>query len=241
MKAETTWIDGQPYGPPSMAAETSYGLCREYDIYKVIGGHRRITTCFGLVHDDDGNAIALKLERATKGNLRHFIEETPEIPSMGRRLEMAGPVAEGVAYLHSRGVMWGDLSTRNVLVFGDDSLRVCDFASSALEKVCPEFGIHTYEPAYGPALPEDQAYTLSMMQRELYALGSAIHEITTWKSPSAGISRDIWDIAESGTMPVIANNNVARDIVTRCWNFECDSAGDVVDDLAAVLEKLPKD
>lgn len=241
LKAETIWIEGKPYGPPSMAAQTSYDLCREHDIYMALGSHQCITRCFGLVYDDNGSAIALKLERALKGNLRHFIEETPEIPSIRRRLEMAASLAKSVAYLHSRGVIWGDLSTRNVLIFGDDSLKICDFASSALENVYPQFGIHTYEPGYCPALPEDKVRILPMMQRELYALGSAVYEITAWKFPYAGISGDIWDIVESGTMPVIADNNVARDIITRCWNFEYDSAGAVADDLAAIFERLTKE
>lgn len=80
-----------------------------------------------------------------------------------------------------------------------------------------------------------------MMQRELYALGSAVFEITAWKYPYAGISGDIWDNVESGTMPVIADNNVARDIITRCWNFGYDAAGAVADDLAAVLGRLTND
>lgn len=238
LKAETIWIDGRPYGPPSMAEQTRSDLCREHNIYMAIGYHPHITRCFGLVHDDSGNAIALKLERAPKGNLRHFIEETPEIPSMRQRLEIAATIAQSVAYLHSRGVIWGDLSTRNILIFGDNSLKICDFASSALENMYPEFGVYTYEPGYCPALPEDKVRTLSMMQRELYALGSAIYEITEWKFPYAEMSGDVWDIVESGAMPVVADNNIARDIVMRCWNFEYDSAGAVADDVAAVCGRM---
>lgn len=164
LKAETIWINGKPFGPPSMAAQTNHDLCREHDIYIVLGDHQSITRCFGLVYDDNGNAIVLKLGRAAKGNLRHSIEESPEIPTMRRRLEMATAFAKCVVYLHSRGVIWGDLSTRNALVFGDDTIKICDFASSALENVYPQFGIHTYEPAYCPALPEAQVSSLSMMQ-----------------------------------------------------------------------------
>jgi serine/threonine protein kinase len=240
LKAETIWIDGRPFGPPSTAAQTNHDLCREYDIYIALCDHQSIKRCFGLVYDDNGNAIALKLGRAAKGNLRHFIGESPEMPTVGRRLEMAVAFAKCVVYLHSRGVIWGNPSTRNTLVCGDDTLKICDFASSALENVYPQFGIHTYEPAYCPALPEYQVISLSMMQRELYALGSAVYKITEWKFPYAGISGDIWDIVESGTMPVIADNNVTRDIITRCWNFNYDSAATVADDLAAVLEMLAK-
>ncbi|KAK7418942.1 hypothetical protein QQX98_003645 [Neonectria punicea] len=168
LKAETIWIDGRPYGPPSMVTQTSYDLCREHDIYVALGGHQNITRCFGLVYDDNGNSIALRLERAPKGNLRHFIEETPE-------------------------------------------------------------------PGYCPALPEDQVHSLSMMQRELYALGSAVYEITEWKSPYADIGGDIWTILENGIVPVIADKNIARDIIMRCWDFKYDSAGAVADDLAALF------
>ncbi|PNP84096.1 hypothetical protein FNYG_02784 [Fusarium nygamai] len=61
---------------------------------------------------------------------------------------MATAVAESISYFHSGGVIWGDISTRNVLVFSDDTLKICDFASSALSQTYPEFGPHTYEPAY---------------------------------------------------------------------------------------------
>lgn len=195
----------------------------------------------GLNYNDNGDAVALKLELAPKGNLRHFIEETREVPPIQRRLGIAITLAKAVAYLHSRGVIWGDLSTRNVLIFEDGSLKICDFASSSLENVYPEFGIHTYEPAYSPAMTEDQVRELSMMQRELYALGSAIYEITTWKFPYADIEGDIWTVVESGTMPVIADDNVAREVIQQCWNLKYDSALAVANDLASILEKITTD
>ncbi|KAF5560179.1 TKL kinase [Fusarium napiforme] len=190
LKAETIWIDGKPHGPPSMVEETSKDLTREHE-----------------------------LERATKGNLRNLIEETPVPPSIDRRLEMATAVAESISHLHSRGVIWGDISTRNVLVFSDDTLKICDFASSALSQTYPEFGPHTYEPAYCPALPEERVGELSMMQRELYALGSAIYEITEWKIPYAGIDGDTWEIVDAGLAPVIAGENITGEIINRCWKF----------------------
>ncbi|KAF5635883.1 TKL kinase [Fusarium sp. NRRL 52700] len=241
LKAETIWIDGKPYGPPSMVEATSDDLTRELKVYKAISPHRYITKCFGITHDDDGHAITLKLERAPKGNLRHIIEETPEPPSIDRRIKMATMIAESIAYLHSRGVIWGDISTRNVLVFNDDALKICDFASSALSYTYPEIGPHTYEPAYCPALPEEQVGELSMMQRELYALGSAIYEVTEWKFPYAGIDGDIWEIVEAGTIPVIGTENVARGIINRCWEFEYDSASAILADLAALVTQVPKD
>ncbi|KAF4441158.1 TKL kinase [Fusarium acutatum] len=101
LEAEKIWIDGKPYGPPSSAKETSDGLTREHDVYKAISPHPYVTKCFAIVYDDNGLAIALKLERETKGDLRHIIEETPEPPSVDRRFEMATILAESIVYLHS--------------------------------------------------------------------------------------------------------------------------------------------
>lgn len=84
LKAETIWRDDKPYGPPSSTAQTSYNLPREHDIYIALGCHQPITRCLGLVHDDNDNAIALKLERASKGNLRHFMKETLNSTSLER-------------------------------------------------------------------------------------------------------------------------------------------------------------
>ncbi|KAK1771317.1 hypothetical protein QBC33DRAFT_523299 [Phialemonium atrogriseum] len=143
------------------------------------------------------------------------------------------------------GVIWGDLSTRNALVSTDLSIKLCDFASSVLDGVYPEFGDYTYEPTYRPALPEAEVDELAMMQQELYALGSAVYEIIEWKRPYAEFvdkeGVDIWEVVESGVMPEITDHNVAQDIILRCWHFEYESARDVADDLAALITSIPRE
>jgi len=82
---------------------------------------------------------------------------------------------------------------------------------------------------------------LTMMQRELYALGSAIYQITEWKRPYAEFvdmeNVDIWEVVEGGVMPQISDHNVAQDIILRCWHFEYELAQDVEGDLAALIIK----
>jgi serine/threonine protein kinase len=241
LKAESIWIDGVPYGKSPFAEDTSNLLRREHEIYQALGDDNPyITRCLGLLEDDKGDAIALRLELASKGNLRHFIRDSPETPSMRRRLEMAAAFADCVVYLHSRKVIWGDLSTRNALVFEDDSFKICDFADAALEDRYPEFGPHTYEPRYCPPLPYKEVEEMSMLQRELFALGSAVYEITEWKMPYSHVGEDehIWDYVEKGNKPAIAEDNVARDIIRRCWDFGYDSAKDVSMDLAALCSTV---
>lgn len=239
VKAEHIWIDGEPYDRAPSADNTSYHLSREASVYLALGSHVRITPYVGLDYNTQGEAIALKTERAANGNLRLFIQETRPAPPMRQRLEMAVQFAQGVTYLHSKGVIWGDLSTRNALVFDGQNIRLCDFASSALEGVYPELGDYTYEPRYRPALAERQVDELSMMQQELYALGSAVYEITEWKRPYAEFNNthevDFWTaVLGRGTVPEISENNAARHIILHCWGFQYESAQEVADDLGSL-------
>lgn len=240
VKAEHIWIDGKSYDRAPSAENTSYHLSREAEIYAALGSHQHITKYFGLDYDEQGNAIALKTELASNGNLRDAIIQDAA-PSWPRRSEIAVEFARAVQYLHSCGVIWGDHSTRNTLIFDDRIIKLCDFASSSLKGVYLEFGDFTYEPTYSPAVPEVEVDGLTMMQRELYALGSAIYEITEWKRPYAEfIDRqdvDIWSIVESGIMPKVAEDNVAQNLIVRCWAFKYESARAIAADLAALCQQ----
>jgi tRNA A-37 threonylcarbamoyl transferase component Bud32 len=60
-------------------------------------------------------------------------------PDQSARLQMALQFAEGVAHMHARGVVWGDPSTRNALLFEKWRLRLCDFAfSDTLDEYPPD-------------------------------------------------------------------------------------------------------
>lgn len=236
-KSDSIWIDGEQYGKLTTAENTSADLSREHTIYQALGNHPHITQCFGLEKDKTGDAIALRIERA-KCDLRGFIEASIR-PSTKQRLAMASALVEGVQYLHSCKVFWGDLSTRNTLVFDKMNLKLCDFASAALEGVYPEFGHHTYEVRYWPALPQDDIEQLSMYQKELFALGSAIYEITEWEKPYAKVDdNNIDQVLHSGQRPTISDWNCARDIIMRCWDFEYSLVRIVAEDLASLLKDL---
>ncbi|TLD10241.1 hypothetical protein PgNI_05473 [Pyricularia grisea] len=199
-----------------MAKNTSEDLTRQFAIYQAIAHHPRITQCLGLEKDTVGNAIALRLERAPMGDLRGFIEENSP-PSIKQRAAMAANSAEGVKHLHSRKVTWGDLSTRNTLVFDGMDLKLCDFASAALENVYPEFGQHTYELLYWPAMTLDDIEQLNMYQKELFALGSAIYEIMEWEKPYAKFDDlEVDRMLCGGQRATISVGNCAGDIIVRC-------------------------
>ncbi|KAG7402738.1 putative receptor-like protein kinase [Fusarium oxysporum f. sp. rapae] len=144
IKATGFWLDGEMYDHASFAKDTSEIFKREAAIYEALGAHAHILKSFGAAYfppapgedsevnaDSEREAWALKLERAPHGDLRTRILEG-DAPPMAKRLSMALDLAETLHYIHSRGVIWGDISTRNILLFDALHMKLCDFAGSTL-------------------------------------------------------------------------------------------------------------
>jgi serine/threonine protein kinase len=224
LKAGAIWIDGQPHGWRPCTKNTAADLKREARIYEALGDHPRITKFINLeVGQPEQVPWALRLERAPYGSLRQYIKNNSP-PTMSDRLRLAIEFAEGVQYLHERSVLWGDLSVRNALVFNDLELKLCDFAGSRLDGVFDEitFG---YELRYRPPIKEAECPKMGSLELEIFALGSAIYEITEWQVPySAAIDDMAVDKALGrGEWPLLSEKNPAGFIIQECWNFESEA------------------
>jgi len=244
LKGGTVWYKGvKPFGNKIDDDETDRNLRKEAHLYEAIGSHPHIVACCGLEFLKDTNMPwALRLERVQPGtNLRqHITKNTKSPPDISTRVDMAAQFAEGVAYLHSRDVVWSDLSTRNALLaLCDDNnfqIKLCDFVDS-------DFKSHYYSDWYGCEIrycsPEPNN-TVGIMKRELFALGSAICEITEWTVPY-GEKTDHEEVeakVRGGEWPYTSKDNPAGAVLTKCWKYQYSSAKDVVADLHQVLSQL---
>lgn len=94
-------------------------LAREATIYKHLGEHPQILTCFGLeeVHPD---IHSLRLEMVPLGCVRAYIQKNAHSPPpIQYRLQMAIDVAVGLSYMHSRGALSCNLSYTSLFVFDE--------------------------------------------------------------------------------------------------------------------------
>ncbi|KAF5584169.1 TKL kinase [Fusarium subglutinans] len=138
-----------------------------------------ILKCIGIELMSDGEeAWALRLERAPHGNLREYIGEN-EPPTMARRFQVVIDFTEALQHVHDRGLIWGDVSPRNVLVFDHLHMKLCDFAGSFHKDKFPEL-LFTCEPRCWVPGPEVDLPTRSILEKELFVLNTAICEITEW-------------------------------------------------------------
>ncbi|AEO61113.1 hypothetical protein MYCTH_2113082 [Thermothelomyces thermophilus ATCC 42464] len=241
LKAEGFWIDGEVYDKPAFAKDTSNHLKREAMVYDTLGPHPHITACLGLeLLPGTNEAWALRLERSPWGDLRTYIMNH-SAPDICDRLKVAVDFASAVQYLHDRGVIWGDLSTRNALVFDHLHVKLCDFAGSSLPNVYPHT-YFSYEPRYWPPMPVAEAPADGTVELELFALGTAICEITQWAVPY-GRPGEVDDEAVQrklarGEYPRVSDDNPARDIIWKLWHFNYRSAQDAANDLKAIFHNL---
>ncbi|KAJ7486078.1 kinase-like domain-containing protein [Mycena galericulata] len=91
----------------------------EEKVYEAISPHPRILKFYGLDVDH------LELEYHPNGDLW--------TPPMARRVDWAVEIAEGLAYLHSKSIVWADAYFRNILVTDDLHIVLADFGYSILQ------------------------------------------------------------------------------------------------------------
>ncbi|ERS95382.1 TKL protein kinase [Sporothrix schenckii ATCC 58251] len=209
-------------------------LVREATIYRHLGSHPQILECFGLEEQCPG-VHSLRLELAPLGCVRQFIAEHADAPLPRQtRIGMALDVAQGVAYLHAQDVQYCDLSCRNVFLFDGYRVKLGDFGASLLAG---------YD--FKPTFSEEAQYELPLRgrnfkdwpptKRDLFALGSAIYEITMWKRPFQGLSDEEVESSHAGETFPSLEGNMAGPIIQRGWDEEFDRADEVAEALARLV------
>ncbi|KLO81378.1 Uncharacterized protein LW93_8087 [Fusarium fujikuroi] len=249
IKATGFWLDGERYDHASFAegTDTSAIFKREAAIYDALGDYPHILKSFGaayfppasseeseLMADSEREAWALKLERAPHGNLRQRILQGDALP-MEQRLRMTLDLADTLQYVHSRGVIWGDVSTRNILLFDDHHIKLSDFAGSSLRDVYPDLLFacepHSWIPTTDPPSPER-----SKLEKELFALGTGICEITEWEVPYGEIEiEELQEKLMRGEYPHVSEDNPTRHVIWGLWHLDYTSVQEAADALRILI------
>lgn len=245
IKAAGFWLDGEMYDRAAFAENASETFKREATIYEALGPHPHILKCLGAAYLRAGEetnqkemeAWAVRLERAPHGSLRERILED-EPPSMTCRLQLAVDLAETLQYIHDRGVIWGDISARNILVFDDLHIKLSDFAGSSLRDVYPELHF-TCEPRYWVPETTPPTPTKDVFAKELFALGTGICEITEWAVPYGELEiEELQERLMKGEYPHVSEDNPVGSIIRKLWHSGYSSAKEAADALREVAAQL---
>ena len=165
-----------------------------------VGGKRflrEIETAAGLVHPhiltvhDSGEADGLLyyvMPHVAGQSLRDRIRKSGSLKPI-EALQIAGDVADALAYAHARGVIHRDIKPGNILVAEDGRAWVADFgvarALMSTDRSVTSSGLFVGTPLY--MSPEQAAADSSIDGKsDLYSLGCVLYEMLTGKPPFQG-------------------------------------------------------
>lgn len=156
--------------------------------------HPSIATLRGAGMTDDGRPF-LAMEYVAGRTLDVWVRE--EKPSLRRRLGVFIQLCEAISYAHGRLVVHGDLKPTNILVQGDDELRVLDFGiAKLLDPVTLLPVTQTLEserrltPAY--ASPEQLRLQPLGTATDVYSAGVVLFELLAGRRPKEAGSAPGW-------------------------------------------------
>ncbi|KAM0438784.1 hypothetical protein ACHAPT_001543 [Fusarium lateritium] len=232
LKGYEVWWNGRLSGKCEPCEER---ILREDVIYKHLGEHPRILESFGLEQIRSG-VHSLRLEMATMGCLReHLLDHLHDMPSTQVRLRVALDAADGVQYMHSRGILHNGLSARNMFLFDGFRVKIGDLGGAIFRDKDVFEKDQACEGRYTLPLRGREYDDVDIMTRELFALGCAVYEITAWQVPF----RDVDSLEAErrygrDEFPTL-DGNPARGVIWDCWYEKVDTADEVVHQLKRLV------
>ncbi len=112
-----------------MSTDTQAEFDREVQMHSQLH-HKHIVVLYGAVHE---TPQCLVLELMQGGSLRDWIKnKTRALPELGQT-RLAHEIAQGLEFLHSRGIIHRDLKSANVLLDGGNTAKLSDFGLAKLK------------------------------------------------------------------------------------------------------------
>ena len=220
------------------------GRLVEMKIYELLGRHPRIVTYLG----HDPVTFQLLLQHLPKGNLDNYLQQHPEVPFQNR-LAWAIEIAQGIAHLHSKDIVWNDTHLGNVLVTDDLHVVLCDFGGSYVN---PDHWkrFDTVPPV--PYVCPNGYYGRTIKRQDIFGFGVMLFVLLSKRyphCPTRGFAPPTKELIETfnfhqnrdfDTLPDAIYPRFAQ-IIINCFNISYRSAAELLLDLEeAYLLWIPK-
>jgi serine/threonine protein kinase len=188
------------------------------------------------------NGSSIKLREASNGTLQAYVEEHNLTIGDSLRYKWCLELAEGFAYLHSKGVIHSDMRLDNVLVNDTLSLWLCDFGGSACEALGLNGGHLPDDPFFDPRLglvttPATDIFSLGtllfiiLVGHLLFGIGFKGQPFANWRAYEDCVNERF----KAGQFPDVAGL-IGGNVIKKCWHHKEDFGFKAAADVFSALK-----
>ncbi|KAF8163016.1 ras guanine nucleotide exchange factor domain-containing protein [Crassisporium funariophilum] len=213
---------------------------REVSIWREVE-HPNIVPLYGIIYkDDDLYSVSPWMDN---GTAIAYVKKYPTVD----RLKILTEAAYGLEYLHSQGIVHGDLRGANVLISKEGTARLCDFGLSKFLEDCGK-GM-TMSNSINPRwfAPELLKQTGPVSTHsDVWSFAMTCLEILSGEQPFSNITLDIAVMRnlDKGKLPdrpgrLVTAQGLTDDmwaLMRRCWHEKPKSRPSIADVKTALLE-----
>ncbi|KAK9456520.1 kinase-like domain-containing protein [Dipodascopsis uninucleata] len=199
---------------------------KEIAIYKVLGNHERVVTWYE--YSEEG----VCLEYMPCGSLQDYMLRDHVFIAIYTRIRWIVQITEAIQYVHSKGIIYSDISSRNFLLDRNLNLKICDFSGASCESYnSTSIEISRYRS------PERNQHSLKepSINSDLFALGSLIFEIETGTVPFDDIlSDEVQSNYSNGIFPD-TSQLICGPIIDLCWRHQYSTCDELMSHLINII------
>ncbi|KAI9712501.1 MAG: hypothetical protein M1812_006917 [Candelaria pacifica] len=214
--------------------EPEKDLSVESRIYDRLGEHPRVVR---RIRTKKKSIVLERLPVALRQRLRDLDKEGIALPRE-QVLRWAIQTAEGLQHLHDNSVLQADMGCHNLLLDHEDNIKFCDFAGSSIDGEKPSCYYESRATYPFPRGSPEWEAELSTLSTEIFALGTALFEISTTRPPYHEIQDGTREIETLYVARQFASVDglFLGSIIHKCWNDGYGEVKEVLADLLALAE-----
>ncbi|KAJ7161648.1 kinase-like domain-containing protein [Mycena filopes] len=226
----------------------------EHEAYVRLGPHPRILKYHGW------DRRGLLFDSHPAGDvLQYLLRNRDSPPPLSVRLQWACDVAEGLAFVHSRGVVWVDVALNNVLLSSDLRAIVSDFAGCCIlplsgHKPLPnEYRESQVRVGLISRSPHPRPYgTLDWAPLDdRFGFGLVLFSLLTLRFPHSvnlvvrdpEVAKGIYDLHRAHTFDTLGGPpeyGQLEAIIQKCFRAQYQTTNELVDDLHFACDSMPQ-
>lgn len=214
-------------GTQEQISREVYNLQQEIRTLQTLS-HKNIVQYLHTDIDENHSGVDIMMELAPGGSVRNLLNKFGKFEERVTSLYLT-QIIEGLAYLHSQGVIHRDIKSANILVGQNGIIKLSDFGASKrlnIAKINPQEEIcNSLKGSPYWMAPEIVRRTGHTYSADIWSVGCVAIEMLTGQAPWSTISRsatEVLRLIEQGKKPEIPNgiSEMCQKFIESCLQTE---------------------